>query len=156
MRTSLFTLALLISGCSLVYPSSDFHVSADAGTADTGPGDAGTCAIALPTWDGTHPCSGGRIVCLGDCGADPACQAACFETPSCTYCMEIALGTCANALGCQEKWDTLSCCAVSRCDNPGDTACVRTMCTAAETAYEQCLYGHTGCFTEASNTCERP
>ena len=69
--------------------------------------------------------------CFDNCVGDDPTPVACGE------CIDQAYLACANQMGCQFEWDTLSCC-YDGCDDPESLAC-RTECESEDGTYDACL-----------------
>lgn len=92
--------------------------------------------------------------CIEDCETDN-CFDDCVEgdpTPvACGACIDDAYLACANQMGCQTEWDTVSCC-YDDCDDPDSLEC-RTECAAEDDTYDGCLEFFDDACSEAIDVC---
>jgi hypothetical protein len=148
-------LALLLacdSGVGPRPPSTD----SDAGVirrADAGPIRRADGGAALPGIDAGDfecepdvvpaptgaACATATRTCLEAC-TDEACYDGCMgmdpAPDACGECLDSAFLSCANSMGCQTQWDTLSCCYEA-----GGT------CATEEAAYDACVDPLEPCFS---------
>jgi hypothetical protein len=99
-------------------------------------------------------CSIATQNCIEECETEN-CFDNCVEedaTPVvCTGCIDDAYLACANQMGCQFEWDTLSCC-YDECGDPDSLAC-RNECAAEEGTYDGCLVFVDDACSESIDVC---
>lgn len=130
------------SGPIVLMDSGPGRDSGPGGGRDTGPG--GMCPSDIVPPPAMPGCDAATRTCLSMC-MDNACINNCImmdSTPSeCVNCLDQAIISCANGMGCQDEWDAFVCCAEPACPMGSPPECAMTMCSSQYTGYTGCLRG---------------
>lgn len=103
MRALWLMAAVLLSACSVIYPTSDFHEA--------------PCGPEMQHWSESKPCQRMDYNCLARCDeltvvGRETCQRECYAVnPDCKDCLIIEAVLCSRESGCEIEYEDLTCCS---------------------------------------------